>query len=159
MRAQVYFANLKKAITGALVTDASAVIHRCADVFARNDSSNPLFVTLSGGFTLQNLADIHDAASVNINAVSGAYKALGAAITIPAGTDFIQVSSTLDEPCEIVFAANIGTIGAGSPRLYLVPGGAPGKLDFIPSTNNKAFVRSLSANPISSGYLALNCIG
>jgi len=44
-------------------------------------------------------------------------------------------------------------------QVYLVPGGAPGKLEFIPGSSNLAFIRSLSANSITDGYVTLNFIG
>jgi hypothetical protein len=159
----LHFPNLKVSnersnATGTKVTDASAVDHACLDVFARNDASNPLYVSAGAGFNLLG-QDIHDASSANINDSGGAYVALGAGTTVPAGTDYVQVSSTLGEPVVISFAANLAGAAASVLKIYLVPGGAPGKMDFVPGSSNKAFIKSLSANAITEGYVTLNFIG
>jgi hypothetical protein len=160
----LHFPNLKAQNeranhTGTLVDDDQAVEHVCLDVFARNDSANPLFV--SAAVSTANILgqDFHDAADTNVNDTGGAYVALGGGVTIPAGTDFVQVSSTMGEPIEISFAADLASAGASTKKIYLVPGGAPGKLEFIPGSDNKAFIRSLSANSITEGYVTLNFLG
>lgn len=159
----IYFPNLKASgfrptATGTQVTDAALEDHACMDVFARNDASNPLFV--SGASVATILAqDIHSAAATTVNGSAGAYVALGAAVTIPAGTKSVQISSTMGEPVEISFAANSGAAAASVAKAYLVAGGAPGKLDLIPGANNKAFIKSLSTTSITDGYVTLIFMG
>lgn len=160
----LYFPNMhqlgqKPTSTGVQVTAADATVHACLDVFARNDASNPLIT--SPAATTANLLsrDIHDASTANINASGGAYVAFGTAITIPAGTFKVQISSTMGEPVEISFASAIGTAAASTKKVFIVEGGAPGTLDFIPGANNKIFVKSLSLNAIASGYIAINFMG
>jgi hypothetical protein len=159
----LHFPNLKAAnaranATGTGVTDFGGADKVCLDVFARNDSSNPLYISGSSTFNIVG-QDFHDASSANINAVGGAYVALGAGVTIPAGTKYVQISSTCGEPLDIAFAANLAGAAASVKKVNIVQGGAPGKLEFIPSTDNKAFIRSLSANAITDGYVAINFIG
>ncbi len=160
----LYFPNLKAAgerptSTGTVVTDAALEDHSCLDVFARNDVANPLFTTPAAGTDNILGQDIHDASAVAVNGSAGAYVALGAAVTIPAGTKRVQISSTMGEPISISFAANVGAAAASTKRVNLVQGGAPGTLDFIPGVDNKAFIRSLSATGVTDGYVALNFIG
>lgn len=161
----LFFPNLKDSdqranATGTTVTDAAIVDHTCLDVFARNDSSNPLYVTGSSTSTFNILKqDIHDASASSINGSGGAYKAFGSAITIPAGTKYVQISSTCGEPIEVAFGADATAAATSAKKAYLVEGGAPGKLEFIPATENKAFIRSLSTNAISSGYVTLIFLG
>lgn len=161
----LHFPNLKAAnarsnSTGTQVTADDASIHNCLDVFARNDGDNPLFVSGTTVSTANILAqDIHDASATQVNDSAAAYVAFGAGITIPAGTQYVQISSTMGEPIEISFAANLGAAGASTKKVYLVPGGAPGKLEFIPATENLAFIRSLSAIDITEGYVTMNFIG
>jgi hypothetical protein len=161
----LYFPNLRAAgeaiknATGTVVTDAGAVDHACLDTFVRNDALNPLFVS-SGVSTANILAqDIHNATVTNINASGGAYVVFGAGITIPAGTTFVQISSTCGQPLEVTFAANIGAAAASTKKVYLVQGGAPGTLAFIPGVDNLIFIKSLSLTAITSGYVAVNFIG
>jgi hypothetical protein len=161
----LYFPNLKAAgarptSTGTVVTDAGAVDHSCLDVFARNDAANPLFTSSVSAGTDNILAqDIHDAAAANINAVGGAFVAFGSGITIPAGTKRVQISSTLGEPVAVSFAANVGAAVASAKKVFMVQGGAPGTIDFIPGTENLIFIRSLSATAINDGYVAINFMG
>lgn len=160
----LHFPNLKAAnqranSTGTQVTDDQAEVHNCLDVFARNDAANPLFIS-GGASTLNLLArDVHDASAANVNGSAGAYIAFGNGITIPAGTEYVQISSTMGEPIEISFSANLAGAGASTKKVYLVPGGAPGKLEFIPATENQAFIRSLSTNSVTEGYVTINFTG
>jgi len=103
--------------------------------------------------------DIHNAASTNINANGGAFVAFGSALTIPAGTKEVQISSNLGEPVQVSFAANLGAAAASASQVYLVQGGAPGRVPFIPGANNLVFIRSLSATAITDGYIAINFYG
>lgn len=161
----IHFPNLKALdqranSTGTQVTADDATVHNCLDVFARNDVDNPLYVTGGTSSSANLLAhDFHDASATQVNDSGGAYVAFGAGITIPAGVQLVQISSTMGEPVEISFAANLGAAGASTKKVYLVPGGAPGKLEFIPETENLAFIRSLSANDITEGYVTMNFVG
>lgn len=103
--------------------------------------------------------DIHDASSANINGSGGAFVAFGSGITIPAGTKAVQVSSNLGQPVEISFAVNLAGAAASTQKIYLVAGGAPGTLPFIPGSNNLAFIKSLSATGVTSQYITMNFIG
>lgn len=161
----LYFPNLKASTqkanaTGTALTDDQAVDRVCLDVFSRNDAANPLFVTGVAGSTFNILGqDIHDASSDNIDVAGGSYVAFGGAVTIPSGTKYVQISSTLGEPVEIAFGADATAAASSVKKAYLVEGGAPGKLEFIPATENKVFIRSLSANAIDSGYVTLIFLG
>lgn len=159
----IFFPNMKDLdqranATGTAVTAADATVHACLDVFARNDASNPLYTSAASTLNILD-QDIHDAAGAPINGSAGAYIAFGTAITIPAGTELVQISSTLGEPVEIAFGADATAAATSAKKVYLVPGGSPGKLEFIPATENKAFIRSLSTTAISDGYVTLNFLG
>lgn len=160
----IYFPNLKTADvspigTGTQVTAADASVHACLDVFARNDVTNPLFTSPVASTATILLQDIHDASATSVNGSAGAYKAFGAAITVPAGTTKVQLSSTMGEPVEISFASAIGTAGASTKKVFLVPGGAPGYLEFVPGASNKIFIKSLSTTVITDGYICINLTG
>lgn len=103
--------------------------------------------------------DIHDATAAPINDSGGAFIAFGAAVTIPVATKEVQISSNLGEPVEVSFAANVGGAAASALKVYLVQGGAPGRVPFIPGSSNKAFIRSLSGNSITDGYITMNFYG
>lgn len=103
--------------------------------------------------------DIHNAASVNINGSAGAWVAFGAAITIPANTKMVQISSNLGQPVAVSFAPNLGAAGTTATQINMVAGGAPGKAPFIPGANNKIFIRSLSVTAISAQYITVNFYG
>lgn len=103
--------------------------------------------------------DIHDATAAPINGSGGAFIAFGSGITIPAGTKAVQCSSNLGQPVQISFAVNLAGAAASTQKIYLVAGGAPGTLPFIPGSNNLAFIRSLSATGVSAQYITLNFIG
>ncbi len=103
--------------------------------------------------------DIHNAATTQINDNAAAFVAFGSAITIPAGTKEVQISSNLGEPVEVSFAANVGAAAASTLKVFLVQGGAPGRVPFIPGTSNLAFIRSLSTIDITDGYIAMNFYG
>ena len=160
----LYFPNLraigeKPTATGTDVTDAALVDHSCLDVFVRNDSTNPIFATTSESQKNILGQDIHDAATTGVNGSAGAYVAFGAAVTIPATTKKVQISSTMGEPLEISFADVLANAGASVKKVYLVQGGAPGTIDFSPGTSNKVFIKSLSTTAISEGYVTVNFIG
>lgn len=160
----LYFPNLHKLgespnSTATTVTAANATVHACLDVFPRNDVTNPVFTSPAVSTATILLQDIHDASATSVNGSAGAYKAFGAAITVPAGTTKVQLSSTMGEPVEISFASAIGTAGASTKKVFLVPGGAPGYLDFVPGASNKIFIKSLSTTAITDGYIAINCTG
>lgn len=104
--------------------------------------------------------DIHDASAATINGSGGAFVAFGAGITIPAGAKGIQISSNLGEPVQVSLAANSGAASASAQKVYLVPGGSPGAIiPFILGAGNKLFIRSLSANTITSSYITANIVG
>lgn len=159
----LFFPNLKRsneraAATGTSVTAADASVHACLDTFVRNDASNPIYTSATS--TLNILGqEIHDAATTGINGSAGAYVAFGAAATIPAGTKYVQISSTCGEPLQVAFGADATAAATSAKKAYLVPGGAPGKLEFIPATENKAFIRSLSTTAIAEGYVTLIFLG
>lgn len=159
----LYFPNLKTlgvspVSTGASVTAADASVHACLDVFPRNTAADALNVTFASTANLL-ARDIHDATAAPINGSAGAYIAFGTGITIPAGVREVQVSSNLGEPVEISFAANVGAATASTKKIFMVPGGAPGTLKFVPSTENKMFIRSLSTTAIASSYITANFMG
>lgn len=159
----LYFPNLKSAgnkavSTGTEFTDAGSVVHTCLDVAIYQKAGEAIATTFASTQTIL-LQDFHDASTANINAVGGAFVAFGSGVTIPSGTKYVQISSTCGEPIQIAFAANLGGAAASTAKVYLVPGGAPGILAFIPATNNLAFVKSLSSTALTDGYITMNFIG
>lgn len=159
----IYFPNLRAAgnravNTGTEITDQATVDHTCLDIAVYQKSGETLSVLQTATESIL-LQDIHDAASVAINDVSGAFVNFGAAVTIPALTKFVQISSTCGEPIQISFSANLAGAAASTSQVYMVPGGSPGVLQFIPGANNKVFIRSLSASGLTDGYVTINFMG
>lgn len=100
----------------------------------------------------------HSAASVNVQAVSGAYVAIGTG-AIPAGTKAVQISSSLGQPISIKLAANAGAAPASTRGIDLLSAGGPIMLQVLPTVGEQLFVRSLTATAISTQYLVVNFVG
>ena len=127
----LYLPILKRMASGtAIVVDA--VTKRCLDVFVRNDSTHPLYVSGVSGLTVLETR-FHDISSTNINGVAGAFVEIGT----PAPADVantilkMRVTCTFGTPVAIRKGVDATAAAAGAGLHYLRPFRHPDRRDHL----------------------------
>lgn len=92
-----------------------------------------------------------DASSTNINEVSGAYVAVGAALASSVGT--VHVTTTIGEPLDFAIGADCS---APTTKWIVNRGEGPLVIGNVIASGRQICVRSLSAASVSSGEIVLN---
>lgn len=114
--------------------------------------------SVSGGGTQTLETRLHDCSVVNINDNAGAFIQIETAAALANAISKMKVSCTFGEPIQIRKGANAAAALAGTD-LALLNQGQTADFDVNLSVGDKLWVRSASANPVSTGYLALNLVG
>lgn len=116
---------------------------------------SPLPVSVQGGLDVKK-AEIHDISATNINASGGAFVALGSGAALGSIIQKLQLSYTAGEPLEFGVGASAG---AATRKWVANQGEGPMLLDILLAAADKVWVRSLSLNAVSSGYITTNFLG
>lgn len=100
----------------------------------------------------------HSAASVGINASSGAWVELGTPTPAALTHDIkaVELTQTIGEPLEIGTGANSGAV---TRRFVTNRGEGPLSLVDIMSSGARLWVRSLTTTAVASGEITLNLLG
>jgi len=149
MKAQIYFSNLKRAITGTTVGAKHAL-----DV-------NVLATVSPGSAEVVQETRYHDNSSVNIQNNAGTFVEIGtspAAAALGVAITKIKVNCTFGEPIVIRKGANAAAALAGSD-LCLLNKGESNEFPVSLIAGDRLWVRSKSGNAVVSGLLTLNLIG
>lgn len=149
MKAQIYFANLKRAITGTTVGAKHAL-----DV-------NVLATVAPGSAEVVQETRYHNNATTNIQSSAGNYVEIGtdpAASALGVAITKIKVNCTFGEPISIRKGANAAAADAGTD-LCLLNKGEANEFPVSLIAGDKLWVRSKSTNSIATGLLTLNLIG
>ena len=147
MKAQIYFANLKRAITGTTVGASNAL-----DV-------NVVQSVVPGAAGLEVLETrFHDCSVTNIQAVGGSFVEIETAAALANTISKMKVSCTFGEPISIRKAANAGAAAAAAD-IALLNQGQSADFEVSLLAGDKLWVRSRTATLVNSGYLTVNLIG
>lgn len=147
MKAQIYFANLKRAITGTTVGSKQAL-----DV-------NVVQSVIPGGTGLSVLETrFHECSVTNIQAKSGSFVEIESAAALANTISKMKVSCTFGEPISIRKGANAAAAAAATD-LALLNQGQTADFEVSLSSGDKLWVRSRTSTAINTGYLTLNLIG
>lgn len=168
MSSVLYYPNLRAAgqkptSTGTTVTDVNGDERACLDIFARSSIAEPLLVS-GVGFAAGSIreARFHDTSVTNINGSAGAFIQVGtgayAALAVSNVIANIKVNAAFGEPLVFRLGANAGAAAAAAD-LFLLNMGAAADFPAILAPGDRLWVRSLSANAVTSGYLILNLVG
>ena len=149
MKAQIYFSNLKRAITGTTIGAKQAL-----DV-------NVLQTVSPGAGEIVQETRYHDNASTNIQSNVGNFVEIGTspvASALGVNITKIMASCTFGEPIVIRKGANAAA-AAGNPDLCLLNRGEKSEFPVSLVAGDRLWVRSKSGNAAVTGLLTLNLIG
>lgn len=119
----------------------------------------PVVSVAPGAGTTVTESRFHDTAVVNINDNAGAYVEVETAAALIANTTKIHITNTLGEPLSFKKAANAGAAAASTDGFNTNRGEGPLTLDYIMSTGDRLWVRSLTSTPVTSGEIVINFMG
>lgn len=102
----------------------------------------------------------HDMSATSINASGGAFVEVRAAGVLAAAVKKINMAYTAGEPLAFRAAADPTSAAALSSDLFVINQGEDEQsLNVQIAAGLKLFVRSLSANAVSTGYITMNLLG
>lgn len=147
MKAQIYFANLKRAITGTTVGAKQAL-----DV-------NVVQSVVPGGTGLSVLETrFHSCASTNIQGSGGSFVEIETAAALANTISKMKVSCTFGEPISIRIGANAAAAAAAND-IALLNAGQTADFEVSLASGDKLWVRSRTTTAVNTGYLTVNLIG
>jgi hypothetical protein len=147
MKASIYFANLKKALTGTKIGAKYAL-----DV-------NVLQSVVPGGSGQTVLETrFHDTAVTQINNNAGAFVEIQTAAALANTIAILRANCTFGEPIQIRKGANAGA-AAANPDLCILNRGEAAQFPVSLIAGDRIWVRALMANPVNGGELTINLMG
>lgn len=147
MKAQIYFANLKRAITGTTVGSKQALDVNVVQSVVPGGSGQTVLETR-----------YHDCAVDTINNNGGAFIEIETAAALANTIALMKISCTFGQPIVIRKAANAGAAAAAAD-LAMVNKGQSLDVPVNLVAGDRLWVRSMSTTAVSSGLLTLNLIG
>lgn len=147
MKAQIYFANLKRAITGTTVGAKQALDVNVVQSVVPAGSGQTVLETR-----------FHDCASTGIQAVGGNFVEIETAAALANTIAQMKVSATFAAPIQIRKAAS-AVAAAAAPDIALLNKGQTMEVPVNLVAGDRLWVRSASTATASTGHLTLNLIG